>query len=89
VEFQPTTLRTDEHIPLGNALVHFVNIAKERVVQGRVELTFIDDRFIPDTEAAEWRTKIHHSCYKTGTVEECCPPAESTKPATRVYHCSL
>jgi copper chaperone CopZ len=89
VEFQPITLHTDEHISLGNALVHFVNIATERVIQGRVELKFIDDRFVPNTEAAEWHTKIHHSCYKTGTVEECCPLEERTKVAVRVYHCSL
>lgn len=95
IEFPPTVIRNDEHLALAGAMLHFVNIAGDLTIQGRVEVKLIDAKFIPDTEAAEWRNNIHHSCYKTGTVEECCPPSERqsaggvVKSAMRVYHCTL
>jgi copper chaperone CopZ len=92
VDFPPMVVHNDDHIPLGGALLHVVNVAGERSIQGRVEMKLIDANFIPQEEATDWRTKVHHSCYKTGTVEECCGQDASitrTKPATRVYHCTL
>jgi copper chaperone CopZ len=92
VDFPAMVVRNDDHIALGGALLHVINLAGERSIQGRVEMKLIDANFIPHDEAADWRTKVHHSCYKTGTVEECCgqdASVGSTKPATRVYHCTL
>lgn len=90
VDFPPMLVRKDEHIALGGALLHLINVAEERTIQGRVNIKLIDAKFIPDDEAAKWRTDIHHSCYKTGSVEECCDQSESrTKSTTRVYHGTL
>ena len=95
IEFPPTIVRNDEHLALAGAMLHFINIAGERTIQGRVEIKLIDAKFVPETEAAEWRTKVHHSGYKTGAVEEYYLPTEGqgtggrVKSGTRVYHCTL
>lgn len=86
-EFQNVKVENDQHIRIGNASFHFLNITGQ-TLNGENTITIVDKNFVTAKQFKKISASTKMTCLQTGKAESCCTqdgvPAEA-----RVYHVTI
>ncbi|MEE6185700.1 hypothetical protein PIECOFPK_00796 [Mycovorax composti] len=83
--FQNLKVQNDQHIRIGNANYHFLNI-KDQVLHGEKTITIVDKNFVSDKFYKVVKSYSNKACVQTGKASHCCPDVVT---GSRIYHVTI
>jgi len=83
-DMEAVKLQKDQHIQMGNSVVHFLNASGQQV-SGATSFSIVDRDFVSPKEFKKLSGLSQMSCVQTGKPASCCPAA----PETRIYHAMM
>lgn len=86
--FNKVKVENDTHINFAGQTLHFMNV-RPQVLEGDKDITVIDKDFITTKSFKSYSAKTTMPCYKTGTMADCCNPANGAAASKRVYHVTI
>jgi copper chaperone CopZ len=86
--FDQVKVSNDMHISYAGNTLHFINV-KDQTLQGEKNITVIDRNFVTTKQFKKFSAQTDMSCYKTGTMGDCCKTAGKPAGAERVYHVTI